>query len=269
LVSKRRFNYRLFYFQCETGFRLFIFSARLASGQRGTQVPLANNTATGRIEESLTTAINSARVKESRESNMVKLGDNKVKSGNKYIWYECPQCQEQRWVRATLLKGTNFTGLCHACNSKNQLPPDALNKGPAHASWKGGRTYHEKGYIRIWLPPDDFFFPMTGNRNGYGGYVFEHRLVIAQHLHRCLLPWEIVHHKGTKYPQDSKENRQDNRWENLDLMPIQAEHLPSIATQRRLNKLELTVSELEKQNRLLKWQIKELLKERSNVNECP
>ena len=49
------------------------------------------------------------------------------------------------------------------------------------------------------------------------GYIREHRLVLAKHLGRHLHSWEVVHHLGEKYPQGSKENRQDNRLENLEL----------------------------------------------------
>jgi hypothetical protein len=58
----------------------------------------------------------------------------------------------------------------------------------------------------VCLDPSDFFYPMIGK--GHGG-IFEHRLVMARYLGRCLTRWEIVHHKnGIK---------NDNRLENLEL----------------------------------------------------
>lgn len=64
-------------------------------------------------------------------------------------------------------------------------------KGEKSAAWKGGRLEAKGGYIMVKLPPNDFFYPMAHKE----GYVMEHRLVMAQHLGRCLQPWEKVHHK--------------------------------------------------------------------------
>jgi len=66
-------------------------------------------------------------------------------------------------------------------------------------------------HIRVTIPHDSFFFPMATK----SGYVLEHRLVMAQHLGRCLQPWEVVHHKDG--------DRRNNALENL-VLTVPAHH---------------------------------------------
>lgn len=92
-------------------------------------------------------------------------------------------------------------------NGKNRIRLENMNrKGKNSSAWKGGRQKHSNGYILIWV---DFTSPFAKMRNHHN-YIFEHRLVMAEYLGRCLEFWELVHHiNGIKI---------DNRVENLELM---------------------------------------------------
>jgi hypothetical protein len=122
---------------------------------------------------------------------------------HKFVWHACERCGKERWVE---LKGGKPRHIkCQSCGqSKNTN------------AWKGGRRKEQDGYIMVWLHPLDFFYQMARKMVSDGGYVLEHRLVMARHLGRCLQPYEIVHHKnGIK---------DDNRQENLELSCHIGEH---------------------------------------------
>jgi len=86
--------------------------------------------------------------------------------------------------------------------------------GDKAANWRGGRRKWKTGYIVVYAPDH----PRAVN----GRYVKEHRLVMEKHLGRYLFPWEIVHHKNGL--------KDDNRIENLQLLPSNAEHNKQIQT---------------------------------------
>lgn len=89
------------------------------------------------------------------------------------------------------------------------------------------------GYVAIKIQPDNFFAAMRGHH----GDVMEHRLVMAKHMNRCLLPWEVVHHKnGIK---------DDNQIDNLELLPHGRFHLIDLATKSYIRKLEDKIKEFE------------------------
>lgn len=142
------------------------------------------------------------------------------KSKECFVWTSCPNCGVERWVRRGKSELQNFTGWCQTCSARRNNKMRSYNTSDKSLAWKGGRTT-DHGYILVLLQPDDFFFPMAK----HDGYVREHRLVVAKALNRCLLPWEVVHHKGVKYSLGSIENKQDNRYpENLELLGSNGKH---------------------------------------------
>lgn len=157
-----------------------------------------------------------------------------------YVWAVCPRCRKGRWVVKCQQK--ERTGLCiHCSGKKNQklmLKKRNGMKGINHPQWKGGRNA-TMGYIKVLLQPNDPYYPMTDPR----GYVFEHRLVMAKHLGRCLHSWEIVHHKDGV--------RSNNALSNLELMS-DSNHSDITILQTKMKAMEEELSLLRRENEELK-----------------
>jgi hypothetical protein len=147
---------------------------------------------------------------------------------NKYIWHACIDCGKERWVQ--FVKGHPANLRCNRC---------AAGRGKTHHSWKGGRLKTAEGYIKVWLSPDDFFYPMADKK----GYVREHRLVVAKALGRCLQSWEIVHHKHG-FAKD------DNRYPKTLQLVTDDRH-------RQITVLETQIANLQDEVRRLKRRFKE------------
>ena len=170
---------------------------------------------------------------------------------SKWIWWACIDCGTERWVHIRGRLPANLR--CNACAGKIKGKRWSKERhGEQGSNWKGGRIVTDAGYIKVLLQPDDFFYPMAD----HSGYVFEHRLVMAKHWGRCLHRWELVHHKGTKYPKGSKENRKDNRQENLQLVSDDR-HKQITILENRINILEKRVTLLETENILLKTELQQ------------
>ena len=110
-----------------------------------------------------------------------------------------------------------------------------------------GKGWHKTGhgYIRCLMPDNSPYTTMARP----DGYVLEHRLRMAEHLVRCLLPREVVHHiNGVK---------DDNRIENLEVFSSTASHSVFNNACRECS--------LRKEIRLLRWQIKEQSEQIKNL----
>lgn len=138
-----------------------------------------------------------------RYEGEIKLGREIGLTGNsahfQYIWTACVICGQERWVNVPNYRRQKIKR-CFACID---------GRGEKGNNWKGGRIGTGRGYIKLWMPPNSFFYPMARKTKSSSRYILEHRLVMAKHLGRCLHDWEVVHHKNGI--------RDDNRIENLEL----------------------------------------------------
>jgi len=130
--------------------------------------------------------------------------------------------------KETIKKISNSNKGKPSWNKGKKLPPrtkehsDNISKarkgkvGNKASNWRGGKSIDSEGYIYVYQP----FHPLCNNNKN----VYEHRLIMEQHLKRHLTPIEEIHHKGIKYPLGSIENKQDNRIENLQLFINKSSH---------------------------------------------
>jgi hypothetical protein len=150
----------------------------------------------------------------------------------KFIWHACILCGKERWVRID--RTTTDQSRCIVCSRKTF--GDRM-RGELNWRWSGGK-YKSLGYYYIRVYSEDFFWPMAVHlKDRTYGKVLEHRLIMAKHLNRCLLPWEVVHHRNGI--------RDDNRLENLELLGSQGRHNTQI--NQYIKKLEKRIKELEKE----------------------
>jgi len=165
------------------------------------------------------------------------IGKTKWAADMLYIALPCSKCGNERWVvLRKLLLGRMASTLCRHCWAKN-----GGTKGESNPNWKGGRHIGGDGYVHLYITNDNFFFLMArGSICRTGGYVLEHRYVMAKHLNRCLLSWEIVHHKNGI--------RDDNRLENLELIKGRVSH-------HSYNLLQKELKRLQKENNDLRGQL--------------
>lgn len=119
---------------------------------------------------------------------------------NQKVPVTCGKCKNIRLL--DINRKTTWTGCCYKCNTRF---------GDNHPSWKGGRIYDDNNYILIhnFNLSEDEKILFKSMYNNYS-YIFEHRLIVARHLHRPLENYEKVHHLN--------EIKDDNRIQNLQLI---------------------------------------------------
>jgi len=166
----------------------------------------------------------------------------KSQPNTNYEWSACQDCGKERWIYYNPNHNTQL--VCRGCANERE-------SGANNVRWKGGRDIR-RGYIILKIRPDNFFYSMADNK----GRILEHRLVMAQHLGRCLHLWEIVHHIN--------HIREDNRIENLQLVSDDR-HKQITILENRIKQLESRVALLETENAALgKYNVDPFLFAKSN-----
>mgnify|MGYP001559327181 CR=1 FL=1 len=134
-------------------------------------------------------------------------GQSKPKNAYKFL-KGIPQTRQHRKNRSKSMKkiyGLNPNCACGfkkgyiPWNKGSKVPFALLRFGERNHSWKGGKFTRKGNRVLIYKPEH----PSVYNQR----YVYEHRLVMEQHLRRYLKHEEVVHHLNG--------NPTDNRIENL------------------------------------------------------
>jgi len=169
---------------------------------------------------------------------------------HKLMWMACEICGKERWV--SVIRNKPIFRRCQKCATRDPITREKQRQrhlGEGSTWWKGGIRHDMDGYVYIYINSDSPYISMVSqaNRNvAGGGYISEHRLVMAKHLGRLLKPYEVVHHKN--------HIRNDNRIENLYLTTIR-EHQAITALENRLQGAENRIIKLEAENTLLRRQL--------------
>ena len=159
-------------------------------------------------------------VGEIQKANDVGIG----KTSHRVQWLACHACGRFRWV--WLRNGSPQSRWCYPCG-RTEGKPRGSKPREEHPRWKGGIHTETTGYRSIVIPTDSPFLPMADER----GRVYEHRLVVARSLDRCLTSKEQVHHlNGDKL---------DNRLSNLFLLS-RSEHNSEHRTELEILRAEVS-----------------------------
>jgi hypothetical protein len=130
------------------------------------------------------------------------------KTIGKYREEICPVCKQLRFVKARSVVKKNRD--CRKCaTTKSHYDNPRIGRAENHYNWKGGINLNKQGYVVEYVKKSNLYFSMAANSHRAGGYILQHRLVMAKHLGRCLEPFEVVHHING--------NKQNNKIENLRL----------------------------------------------------
>ena len=143
-----------------------------------------------------------------------------------YIWLACNCCGKERWVNFYRTKHPNYTGCCVSCMARSKK----FWTGENHWNWKGGKYLATYSLVRC---PNEF-----SSMANAGGYVLEHRLIMAKYLGRPLANTEVIHHLNG-VPTD-------NRKENLVIVDSNSHerHTLNNLLKVRIRQLELVISKL-------------------------
>ena len=118
---------------------------------------------------------------------------------------KCLYCGQEFYIQRCWIKTKKWCSRkCYLLANKKRPEISRENAW----NWKGGKTKHMAGYIKIYIP--------NHPAGDISHYVYEHRIIIERKLNRYLKSIEIVHHiNGIK---------DDNRIENLILFKNNACH---------------------------------------------